>query len=295
MAPSLVAAIPRLRGPKVRQTTRTSVIVSAPGAGAVSLYAYSGATGAQIGYYADPLGWYDWFGMLLIAAADVDGDGVGDFVAKGHYVDVFSGATMTPIYKIAMNLPTTYPNGYNVASALAALPDSNGDTFPEIVIGAPAISSQPGGHIQCYTLLPNGVTVAGSGCPQSSGVVARIGATGVPTPNATFNVNLSQVPPGTNAGLIVGLSNTQFGPVSLPWQVDPVLAPGCFLYESIDWFLMATTTALGPGSASGRAIMPLAIPPGSTGLTFYTQWGIVNPPGSAAAGSLTRSLTVMVQ
>lgn len=271
------------------------IVVSAPGAGAAGLYGYPGATGAQIGYYVDPLGWSDWFGVLLVAAGDVDGDGVGDFVAKGHYVDVFSGATLTPISMIQTNLQTTYPNGYNVASALAVLPDMNGDTFPEVVIGAPAISSQPSGHIQCYTLRPIGVGVAGSGCPQSSGVVARIGATGVPTSNTSFNLNLSKVPPGMSAGLIVGLSNTQFGSVSLPWQVDPVLAPGCFLYEAIDLFPTTTTTPLSPGSGSGRAIMPLGIPPGVAGLTFYAQWGVSNPPGSMALGSLTRSLTVTVQ
>jgi FG-GAP repeat len=269
------------------------IVVSAPGLGAVTLSVFSGATGAQIGSFTDPFGYFDWFGTVLRPLGDVDGDAVGDFAALGAWVDVFSGATTTPIYHITTNLVAGPPPGL-YPRMFAGLEDFDGDDFPEIVIGVPPSGTpSPPGHIQCYTLRPGGVSVNGNGCPQSGGAVARIGATGVAQSGSTFPITLSNVSPGLAAGLMVGLSNTQWGSVTLPWMIDPALVPGCFLYTSIDWFFPTTTTSAGSGL--GRAILPLSIPPAAAGLTFHAQWGIVNPPGSSTLGSVTRALGVTIQ
>jgi hypothetical protein len=124
-------------------------------------------------------------------------------------------------------------------------------------------------------------------------VVPRIGATGVPRAGSTFKVNLSKVPPGATAALVLGLSNTQFGAIPLPWQISQPLMPGCYLLTSIDVLVPVITTAASPGV--GRAIQPLALPVGSEGFTFHAQWGVVHPPGSPALASMTRALTVTVQ
>jgi FG-GAP-like repeat/FG-GAP repeat len=266
------------------------IVVAAPGAAA--LYVFSGATGVQIASFTDPQGYIGWFGSRLVALGDVDGDGIGDYAARGSpQIDVFSGATTARILHFS-NLPTS-PWTYNIAATFGALSDFNGDDVPEILIGSSPIVANQSGHIQCFSLLPSGITMNGAACPQSTALFPRIGASGVPHANSTLPVTLSRVPVGMGAGLIVGLSNTTFGSIPLPWQVNPLLAPGCFLFTSIDWFLPTVTTSASPGI--GSAIMPLAIPPGTTGLTFYAQWGIENPPGSPTVGSVTRSLEVTIQ
>lgn len=260
------------------------VVVSTPWA---ALTAWSGGNGLQVTMPTTA-------GPPFEAAGDVDGDGVGDFAARGNQVEIFSGVTMTPIHQIVTNLPTTpWQTGYLVGSALAVLDDFSGDGYPEIVIGAPSVTTAQPGRIQCYTLRPSGLSVFGNGCPQSNGTVARIATTGSAFPNAAFNVNLSKVPPAATAALVVGLSNTQFGSIPLPWQVDPVLAPGCFLHCSIDWCLPTVTTSATLGV--GGAVIVLPVPQGTSGLTFYAQWGIVNPPGAPTLASVTRALAVTIQ
>jgi hypothetical protein len=267
------------------------IVVSAPSA--LTLSCFSGANGAQIGSYTDVTGVVGWFGNKLEALGDVDGDGVGDFAATGTWVEVFSGASMTPIYRMTTTLPMGFLQFGMLPRTFTPLDDFDGDDFPEVVIGATAAAGNQPGHVQCYTLRPPGVTVVGAACPQSNGTVARIGATGVAKPNSTYNLNLSRVPSGLGSALIIGLSNTHAGNIPLPLVIDPVLAPGCVLYESIDWFLPTPTVSASPGT--GRAIVPLSIPPGVTGLTFYTQWAIENPAGSPTLGSVTRSLAITIQ
>src|SRR5206468_1112952 len=98
--------------------------------------------GSLIGSYTDPLGSYNMFGTQLVALGDVDGDGVPDYAARGNLVDVFSGATTTPIYHItSSNLPYVYPTGFYFGASFAGLQDFDGDTFPEIVVGAPSLGT----------------------------------------------------------------------------------------------------------------------------------------------------------
>jgi hypothetical protein len=269
------------------------VVVGAPGSTMGNVFAYSGATGALIGSHAGTT----WTGRRICSLGDVDGDGVGDYAVATNavfQVDVFSGATTSPMLGVTTNLSPLPPNGHRIGWTLNALSDLNGDDAPELIVGSiPLSAGFTIGHIQCYTLRQTGVAVNGAGCPQPNGVVPRIGATGVPLAGSTFEVNLSKVPPGATAALVLGLSSTQFGSIPLPWQVSQPLMPGCYLLTSIDAIATMVTTAASPGV--GRAIQPLALPVGSEGLTFHAQWGVLHPPGSQTLASMTRALTVTVQ
>jgi hypothetical protein len=235
-------------------------------------------------------------GRRICSLGDVDGDGVGDYaMAPGtSHVDVLSGATTSFMLGVTTNLSPTFPTGHRIGWTLNALSDFNGDDAPELIVGSiPHTSDFNIGHVQCATLRQTGVVVNGAGCPQPNGVVPRIGATGVPRAGSTFKVNLSKVPPGATAALVLGLSSTQFGSIPLPWQISQPLMPGCYLLASIDVLVTVVTTAASPGV--GRAIQPLALPVGSEGLTFHAQWGVIHPPGSPTLASMSRALTVTVQ
>jgi hypothetical protein len=54
------------------------------------------------------------------------------------------------------------------------------------------------------------------------------------------------------------------------------------------------TTVVASGGA-GSAIQLFAVPAGLTGVTYYAQWAVENPPNSGTLGSLTQGLSVIVQ
>ncbi len=116
------------------------------GSDAGSVVLFSGADGTKLRKLADPGGaGYDYLGVSVAGIGDVDGDLVPDVVAGAYYdstpqgsyagsVALFSGASGALIRKL------TDPAGAandRLGTAVAALPDVNGDGIPEVVAGAP--------------------------------------------------------------------------------------------------------------------------------------------------------------
>ncbi len=116
------------------------------GSDAGSVVLFSGADGTKLRKLADPGGaGYDYLGVSVAGIGDVDGDLVPDVVAGVYYdstpqgsyagsVALFSGASGALIRKL------TDPAGAandRLGTAVAALPDVNGDGIPEVVAGAP--------------------------------------------------------------------------------------------------------------------------------------------------------------
>ncbi len=107
-------------------------------------------------------------GGALAAIGDVDHDGVDDFAvgAPGYYdpslgpntgrVFVISAKTGTTLLEIHGDFP-----GSTFGSALAGLPDLNGDSYPEIIVGEPyyglaigkafVISTKDGSKLRTYS------------------------------------------------------------------------------------------------------------------------------------------------
>ena len=158
----------------------------------------------------------------LCSLGDVDGDAVGDYAAYGWSTGAglsvsVVGGTGTVMY----GMTPTSPNYFFLQSG-ASIPDLNGDTFPKIVLrsawgGGP---SQPN-HLQSYSLRPQGVSVVGSGRPQGNGIVARIGATGVPHQNGTYQVNLSKWSPRGQLRLSSAYPTRSGAPWSCPRRSIP--------------------------------------------------------------------------
>jgi len=104
---------------------------------------------------------------------------------------------------------------------------------------------------------------------------------GPPTPgNDDFALRLTNAAPNAPAFLILGASNTNWGPNMLPFNLASVGAPNAELNVSIDVLIPVTT------DAAGNASVPLPLPAGLQYATYYAQWavkdvGAPNPGGWA--------------
>lgn len=100
-----------------------------------------------------------------------------------------------------------------------------------------------------------------------------LGNWGVPTAGYSFEVRLSQAPPGAAAVLIQGFSNKQWGPLPLPFPVKDFGAPDCFLGASMD------ITFVTASDRRGHAAIRLAMPRirGIGGRHLYYQWLVFDP------------------
>jgi hypothetical protein len=110
-------------------------IIGAPGVDTLltdqgAVYAYSGRTGVVI--YAAYGAMADGLGGAIAALGDIDGDGVGDFVAGSgaNYAKVFSGANGSPIWTL-IDPKTPVFFGYTVGGG----GDVDADGVPDIVVG----------------------------------------------------------------------------------------------------------------------------------------------------------------
>ena len=101
-------------------------------------------------------------------------------------------------------------------------------------------------------------------------------------------VHLSQAPPGVNAALFVGLSNTDWNGVPLPLDLAFANLPGCALHTSVDAFALRTTGSSGLDRGYAFADLPFDL--SMTGVRVYAQW-LLFGPGNTWPGGLTRPLS----
>ncbi|MCI0587174.1 MAG: hypothetical protein L0323_10075 [Planctomycetes bacterium] len=117
----------------------------------------------------------------------------------------------------------------------------------------------------------------GEGCAGSNGLVPCNYVNSLPTGgNASFAITLANALPSTAAFLVIGISDTAWGPFALPLPLAGFGAPGCSLRVSLD------IPFLGVTGASGEASAAFPIPAGLTG-TAYSQW-IVSDPAANGLG-----------
>jgi hypothetical protein len=106
-----------------------------------AVYLFSGATGAQIAELTPPVTPWDYFLTQVVAAGDVNGDGVGDVAIEGSWIDVngqsggavylFSGKTLLGLDRIEVP---------DLLLHIAPFGDLNGDGRDDLVVGGVAAS-----------------------------------------------------------------------------------------------------------------------------------------------------------
>ena len=109
------------------------------------VYIFSGATGALIRTHASPFATSQgYFGQAVAGVSDVNGDGRGDYIvgAPGEIVNGINGAGRVYVYSGATGLAIhvhTSPNPESFGrfgSAVAGIPDLNGDQRGDYIVGA---------------------------------------------------------------------------------------------------------------------------------------------------------------
>jgi hypothetical protein len=150
-----------------------------------SVEIYSGATGAFQFALTDPAGnWDDRFGSALDASADLTGDGRPEIivgaphgdngaVADGGSVFIFDGGSRTLARKC---VDPEGAAGDNLGSAVAVIPDLNGDGMAEIATTAPGRDTEGGADAGAVVIISSAdcAVLARFGSPET-GAGARLG------------------------------------------------------------------------------------------------------------------------
>ena len=117
----------------------------------------------------------------------------------------------------------------------------------------------------------------GQGCAGSNGT-PMLQLSSVPAIGSTFSLDVVNVPTDPSPWLMsIGLSNITdpaFG--ALPWDMDPLGAPGCFILSSVG----TVTFLIHSGSTANYAV---ALPnnPVLTGVTFMNQAFLLDPAANS--------------
>jgi hypothetical protein len=96
--------------------------------------------------------------------------------------------------------------------------------------------------------------------------------------NSRFAVRLENARPNTTGWLIVGNSNTQWGPNPLPLGMGVIDAPNATLYVSPDFLFGAAT------DAQGNATVSLPIPANAPYTDYWVQWVVRDPDAPNVGG-----------
>lgn len=222
----------------------------------------------------------------LAAVGDIDRDGANDVAVtrlglQGNNVGVFSGRSGGRIMTIMA------PTGVSFSRQAARAGDADGDGIDDLAVQG---GSGSGNALYVYSLVPNGTTYAGIGCPMANGMAPTIGVRGQPVVGSTMTILASGLDADATPTLILGLSDQVFGLLSLPFDLAPIGAPGCLLRTSADFLDGAVVQTFGQLAFAERSYV---IPPLPPGLSVHAQWLVEAPPtqlprfGSSGAASIT--------
>ena len=126
--------------------------------------------------------------------------------------------------------------------------------------------------------------VFGQGCAGSGGFVPVIGSSNAPALNTNnFTIELNDAY-GPGLGLfLVDLSNTVWAGGTLPFA----LGGGCDLRVGGAVLLFHLISTVGNGTGSVGQIFPIGNDPSFTGVTFYAQWGVLDPAALNPYGAVS--------
>lgn len=165
---------------------------------------------------------------------------------------------------------------YFFTAAKLHLMDADGDQDTDLIL------TTQGANFGFQMLLFRNETIRAPGCAGTGGLVPSC-SVGIATPgNQAFAVGLSSALPGSLAALGVSLAPAAVSGCGLAIEVSPS-----------QLILPMGSVGVMPTSASGDASMalPLPPPPALSGMTFYAQWGVLDPQGSFSALGLALALS----
>jgi hypothetical protein len=125
----------------------------------------------------------------------------------------------------------------------------------------------------------------GAGCPGSAGVPALAAAAGgLPWIGETFHLQLTRLPPGGVAVLLLGSSRTAWGSLALPFDLSPLGMTGCTLLVSGDGL-----RSVQAGTGTATVPLPICDCPDLVGGTFFSQAIVVDPAANPFGATATNA------
>jgi hypothetical protein len=126
--------------------------------------------------------------------------------------------------------------------------------------------------------------VFGQGCAGSGGFVPVIGSSNTPRVNSNnFTIELNDAFGPSLGVFLVDQSNTVWAGGALPFA----LGGGCNLLVGGAVSLFRLITTNGPGTGSLGQVFPVPANPAFGGLTFYAQWGVLDPAAPNPYGAVS--------
>ncbi len=208
------------------------------------------------------------FGNQVAAFRDFDGDGVVDIIATSsdvtaatQFLHVLSGRTGS----LLLSLPraaSLSPHGRRTVAVV----DMNHDGVADIATSDYASSGgQTDWRVRVMTWVPGSYRTFGAGCRGTFGVVQLAGQ-GTPVIGTSFPIQLANLAPLWGGVVLIGVSDTQWGSISLPAPLDAIGMPGCTSYVSGD-------SGIGflPISTNYTVLMPIPNEPSLLNQRFFNQ------------------------
>ena len=124
----------------------------------------------------------------------------------------------------------------------------------------------------------------GQGCAGTGGFVPVIGSSNAPAVNSpNFQLELNDAYAPSLAVLLVDFQNVTWAGGALPWA----FGGGCSLLTGTGASLITLMPMVGAGTGVAAVTFPIGNDPGYAGLTFYAQWGVLDPAAPNAYGYTT--------
>jgi hypothetical protein len=152
--------------------------------------------------------------------------------------------------------------------------------------GAPNVG---GGANKMGLLLYNGnFVVVGTGCTSSTNTTLEAGASTWPQPNQPVDITLTGAKPVSVAALMLGTSFTQYGALALPFDLGPLGAAGCKVWNDI---LVVGAAVVDP---TGKAKLTLPIPSAPGTGRLYMHWFNHDPTANKFGWTTSSQLKLLL-
>ena len=130
----------------------------------------------------------------------------------------------------------------------------------------------------------------GTGCADHTSLVPDLFGAGEPEIGVGYDVGLDRVQPSSATIVTVGLSNTAWGALTLPFSLAPLGAPGCSLLASGDVLLGGVSNAV------GRLSLRVGIPDNKSliGRRIYHQALVLSPRANTFGWITSNGISVAI-
>lgn len=224
----------------------------------------------------------------------------GSVVLTVPFLTTFTWDGVRPILleiRIFSNSLASQPFSYNFRGA-AGLQGTISRVYAPGSAGATSGTVAQGlGMDVRFTARPGVMLSFGSGCPGEGGFVPVGTASEIPWPSITWTHTLSAAASQRICLWVFGSSNTAWETIPLPVDLPMLLGyppSNCMLRTNPMALELAVT--VGGGAGGGIATLPIHLPAvtGYIGLSFYSQWVVLDPLALNGLLSVTAGLHSIV-